>query len=298
MGRMLEGLKQAQASRCQAGRDAPALQAVWPEDLIGEGDVPFIEVGGSPAATGGTSIRPAGPSAAEAAPRLLTVQFRRLPLGPVPGPDPARVAPDVVAYHQPEHPISGQYRDLAGGVLASLPGEQARVLLFVSAAAGAGTTTVLLNTAVTLARQNGPRVLVVDAHLRRPAVAGRLGLEEAPGLREVLAGRLPLESAVRATGLTGLSALTAGSAEAAPPTRLAGEGMRVVLRQLREQFDLVLVDGPRWDGRPEVVALGCACDAVYLCLPEAEQNAPETGDLLQIIPEQGATLCGCILTGR
>jgi len=61
---------------------------------------------------------------------------------------------------------------------------------------------------------------------------------------------------------------------------------------------MVLVDGPRWDGRPEVVALGCACDAVCLCMPEAEQHRPETTDLLQIIPEQGAILCGCVLTSR
>ena len=59
---------------------------------------------------------------------------------------------------------------------------------------------------------------------------------------------------------------------------------------MRQRFDLALVDGPRWDGRPEVVALGCACDAVYLCLPEAEQDTPETVELLQVIPEQGA---GC-----
>jgi hypothetical protein len=74
--------------------------------------------------------------------------------------------------------------------------------------------------------------------------------------------------------------------------------MRSLLRHLREQFDLVLVDGPCWDGRPEVVALGCACDAVFLCLPESDQDTPETADLLQVIPEQGAALCGCVLTTR
>jgi len=140
--------------------------------------------------------------------------------------------------------------------------------------------------------------VVVDAHLRRAAIAARLGLGEAPGLREVLAGRLPLEAALRPTGLPGLSALTAGAVDAAPSTRLVGEAMRSILRLLREQFDLVLVDGPPWDGRPEVVALGCACDAVYLCLPEAEQDAADTADLLQVIPEQGANLCGCVLTSR
>jgi Mrp family chromosome partitioning ATPase len=319
MGRMLEALRQAQGRRAQAGQSVPALQTVWPgfdergaaegmrevSDLMhiepdGEGTVPFIEVGGprSRAVIEKPVDRAPVVSRAPAESRVMSVQFRPLCLEPTPGRGPARFARELVAYHQPDHPVSAQYRELARGLLAGLPAEHARVLLFTSAVAGAGTTNVLLNVAITLARQENLRVIVVDAHLRRPAVASRLGLADAPGLREVLAGRLPLESAVRASGLPGLSALTAGIDETTLPGRLAGEAMRSVLRHLRAACDVVLVDGPRWDGRPEVVALGCSCDAVYLCLPEAEQEAPETVDLLQIIPEQGAHLCGCILTGR
>ncbi len=300
MGRILDALNQGQGRR-PGGKGGPALQAVWPEEETGDNDVPFIEVGGPRAPAAAAPAHPAigvPVLPVAAAPRPMTVKFRRPPQVHAPGRGAARFSPELVAYHQPEHAVSGQYRDLAGAVLAALPGERARVLLFSAAAPGAGTTTVLLNTAITIARQNGPRVLVVDAHLRRSAVGLRLGLSDAPGLREVLGGRLPLDAAVRATGLPGLSALTAGSADAASPTRLVGDGMRSLLRHLREHFDLVLVDGPRWDGRPEVVALGCACDAVFLCMPEADQNALETGELLQIIPEQGATLCGCILTAR
>ncbi|MBI1914764.1 MAG: CpsD/CapB family tyrosine-protein kinase [Planctomycetes bacterium] len=308
MGRTLEALKQATTRRDprqrvpQAAKDAPPLQAVWPEDVAQETGVPFVEVGGpraTPQAPPATApvVVPPSPVAPDG-PRLMTVLFRPLPFEPATRPSRSRFALELVAYHQPDHAISGQYRDLSGRIVGVVPGERARVLLFTSAGAATGTTTVLLNTAITVARQSGRRVVVVDAHLRRAAVAARLGLGEAPGLREVLAGRLPLNAAVRPTGLPGLSALTAGAADAAPPARLAGEGMRAVLRQLREQFDLVLVDGPPWDGRPEVVALGCACDAVYLCLPEAAQETPETVDLLQVIPEQGANLCGCVLTSR
>ena len=59
---------------------------------------------------------------------------------------------------------------------------------------------------------------------------------------------------------------------------------------------LVVVDGPSWDGRPEVVALALACDAVYLVLPDAEAESREADSLCQLIPEQGARLAGCILS--
>ena len=296
MGRMLEALKQAKSRRGPTAGNPPVLQAVWPDKGLEEEqaeEVPFIEVGGRAAAP----PKAAAVAPAVAEPRLMTVEFRPLSAEGVGGCGRCVFAPELIAYHQPHHAISGQYRALVAGLLGTLPAEQAHVLLFASAVAAAGSTTVLLNAAITLARQGG-RTVVVDAHLRRPAVAPRLGLPETPGLREVLANRLTLADAVRATGLPNLSLLAAGNPGAASPVRLAGESMRAVLHQLRGQFDLVLVDGPRWDGRPEVVALGCACDAVYLCVPESEQDAPETADLLQIIPEQGAALCGCILTSR
>jgi Mrp family chromosome partitioning ATPase len=286
MGRLIDALGQ--------NRPAPALHAVWPEE--GDNDVPFVEVGGPREPAAGVSPSAATPASSrpDAAP-LWGVRFRPLPAGLHPAALPSRLAPELVAFHQPGHAVSDQYRDLVGTLLAQLPDPRAHVLLFTAATAGAGTTTVLLNAAVTLAREDGRRVVVVDAHLRRPAVAARLGLGETPGLREVLAGRLPTESAVRPTALPQLSALTAGAADASP-VRLAGEAMRAILGQLRERFDMVLVDGPCWDGRPEVVALGCACDAVCLCLPEASQDAPETRELMQLIPEQGAALCGCVVT--
>ena len=78
--------------------------------------------------------------------------------------------------------------------------------------------------------------------------------------------------------------------DAAMPTRVVGERMRAILRQLKELHDLVLVDAPYWNGGPEVVALGCACDAVYLCEPERDESEEAMSDLMQVIPEQGASL--------
>lgn len=306
MGRMFDAFDQARTRRGTPETFAPSLHTVWPDEAGAPGgadeeEMPFIEVGGPRGpATGAVAIAlplPAAPPLlkmplVEVGPRLMSIRFR--PLAPSVQPL-TRVARELVALHQPEHAISGQYRELAASLLAQAPATQPRVLLFTSSGTGVGTTTVVLNAAITLAKQGKLKVIVVDAHLRRPAVGDRLGLSAGPGLREVLAGRMPAEEAVQVTALPGLAALTAGEAEGVAAARLAGETMRSVLGHLRDHFDLVLVDGPRWDGRPELVALGCACDAVYLCLPEAEQAADET---MQVLIEQGAPLRGCILTSR
>jgi Mrp family chromosome partitioning ATPase len=77
-----------------------------------------------------------------------------------------------------------------------------------------------------------------------------------------------------------------------------GDWIRPVLQLLRERFDLVLVDAPCWDGRSEVVALGSACDALYLVLPEAEAEAAEVEEWVRSIIQQGGRPRGCILTQR
>jgi Mrp family chromosome partitioning ATPase len=213
-----------------------------------------------------------------------------------PGPR-SLIDPELVAFHSPGHPVSGQYRELLTALLTALPGVRHQALLFAPALAETTAVTVLLNVAVTAARQGRRRVAVVDANLRRPEVAARLGLEEAPGLREVLGGTATLEQALQETEQASLAALAAGASAAGSGVRFVAETMRSLLRQLRQRFDLVLVNGPLWDGRPDGQVLGTACDAVYLVLPDREAETPEVDDLLQAVPRQGARLGGCILTG-
>jgi Mrp family chromosome partitioning ATPase len=215
-----------------------------------------------------------------------------------PGEERPGFAPELLAYHAPGHPVSGQYRELLTALLTAAPGVRHQALLFTPAGSEADCATVLLNVAITAARQGRRRVVVVDANLRHPGGAGRLGLPEVPGLREVLAGAATLEQALQETDQGNLLALTAGAAGAGGGVRFVAETMRSLLRQLRQRFDLVLVNGPPWDGRPDVTVLGAACDAVYLVLGEQEAETPPVDDLLRVIPAQGARLAGCILAGR
>ncbi len=201
-----------------------------------------------------------------------------------------------MAYHAPDQFAAQQYREVFEAVRnASAAGDRPATLLFVSALPRSGATTTLLNLAIIAAgQQRLPGVVVVDANFRRAAVAERLGLPAAPGLREAMAGTASLDEVIQATEQGNLFALTAGAGDSGG-VRFVAETLRSLLRQLRQRYPLVFVDGPRWDGRPEVAALGAACDAVFLVTPETEAETPQTDALLRLIAEQGARLAGCIL---
>ncbi|MHB1423062.1 MAG: P-loop NTPase family protein [Gemmataceae bacterium] len=232
-----------------------------------------------------------------------SVQFRPLPSRAA----RSAFASELAAYHTPNDSTVQQFRQVHDAVLnACATNDRPLALLFASALPRCGTTTTLLNIGIIAAGQRRQGVVVVDANYRRPAVAERLGLAAAPGLREAMAGAVALDKVIQPTEQANLFALTAGLPPLYPAPRAGGdkggggirfvaETLRSLLRQLRQRYSLVLVDGPRWDGNAEAAALGAACDAVFLVAPESESETPQTDALLRRIAEQGAHLAGCIL---
>jgi Mrp family chromosome partitioning ATPase len=312
MGRMSDLWKPGPTS----GTGAPVLEVVTdpapPLDdwFGGEASVPFIEVGAPVAKESAPEpsprVEPIVPPVVRAAaepepvlkllaeplpPGLFTVRFRPVVAGALPG---RGFGPELIAFHDPDHPISEQYRLLLGEVALQLPGGPPRVLLLTGATAEAGTTTVLLNLAVTLARTDALRVTVIDANVARPAVAERLGLSPGPGLCEVLGGRTPLPWAVQNTRLPNLRALVAGRAT----VPAAETAFPPVVERLRTESDWVLIDGPTSTRPADAAPLADCCDAVYLVLRQPDAETPAALELQQGLLETTGRLKGCILTQR
>jgi Mrp family chromosome partitioning ATPase len=207
-----------------------------------------------------------------------------------------RFAPDLIAFHQPDHPAAEEYHRLAAAVRPGPSAGAAQVLLCAALAAEAGASSVVLNLAISLARR-GVRVAVLDAQSAVPAVADRLGLRGRPGLAEVLAGLESLDGALQATGLEKLTALAAGEGGLARSLCAVGETIRPVLRQLRDRFDVVLIDGPPL-GEGDGAGLAAACDALYVVLRQNEAETTATEGRIAGLLRQGLPLRGCIVTGQ
>jgi len=229
------------------------------------------------------------------APAYLSVTFHDLTGRPrakadVDGPDSA-----LVALHFPDHPVSGEYRVLRDEVRAQLPDPTPRVLMFTAASAEAGTTTVLLNLAVTIAREAAPRVLVIDANVTRPAAAQKFALKPAPGLVEVLAQQVPLAWAVQPTPVPNLQILPAGGTADAARAAI-GQDLPKLIDQLRQWYDWVLIDGGVWGAVPDRDSACPAADAVYLVSREADVDRSEFAGLRGWVRELGGLLRGYIAT--
>jgi Mrp family chromosome partitioning ATPase len=264
------------------------------EEPAYEAGMPYIEIGPRREVEASADVlaagsRPVSATSPSVLPRPHSVRFRNL--APAGG---AELAPELVAYHCPGQPAAAQYGELLAALIDAAHKRAAdpRVLLFTAAHSEAGCTTVLLNVAISAARADR-KVVVVDANLRRAGIARKLALSDEPGLAEVLAGECSLDEGLRETAVESLTALTAG----APAPFLADvASLRALLAELRREFDLVLVDGPRWDSRAGCQALAGMCDAVFLVVPAGEADSPPTSELVRDLPDQGIALAGCVLT--
>jgi capsular exopolysaccharide synthesis family protein len=121
------------------------------------------------------------------------------------------------------------------------------VLAVSSAAVGDGKTTTAINLAGTLAQSPDARVLLIDADLRRPSIADRIGLlgPAGPALVDlVLDPLLSLDDAVRSCPPFNLSVLPSGSTSRNSYELFKAPRLGEVLAEARSRFDYVILDTP------------------------------------------------------
>lgn len=145
----------------------------------------------------------------------------------------------LVALAAPDSAAAEQYRVLYQRILRLAARRPLRVVAVTSAGRGEGRTTTAANLALTAA-QDRPTILV-EADLRRPALAKLLGLAPRAGIADVLEGRAELDQAI--TRLGPLAVLVAGEARD-PGALLRGPAAAALLDQLRGSYELVVLDAP------------------------------------------------------
>lgn len=170
-----------------------------------------------------------------------------------------------------------------------------RTISVVSPFSGDGKTTVALNTAVALADMTGS-VLLVDADLCKPALHLRLGCAVESGLANVLEEKLPLEAALQSTGHLGLDFMSAGNASRNPLYLLQSSRFERVCRQLGEQYQFVVFDGPAIAESTGALSLANATSGSIVVV---SAGSADDADLLNAIKllkgSRGINLIGSVL---
>jgi succinoglycan biosynthesis transport protein ExoP len=151
----------------------------------------------------------------------------------------------IEIWTNPKSRFSETVRNLRSGLTRSQNVTPAQVILVTSAVPGEGKTTLSINLAASFVQQ-GRKVLLLEADMRRPAIRSSMGLPGRNGLSLLLSGEmLGNENAIFVhPQIPGLYLLPEGSIPAFPSELLESDRMRELLTRLREEFDVIVIDAP------------------------------------------------------
>lgn len=135
--------------------------------------------------------------------------------------------------------------------------------MVTSSQPGEGKTTTISNLAVTYA-QEGKRVLLIDADMRKPSLHRVFSQMNHQGLSTFLRGESIIQEVVQETSIENLYLLPSGPVPANPSELIDSSGMRELLHQLKEQYDVILVDTPSVLSVSDSVIVSALCDGVIM----------------------------------
>lgn len=181
--------------------------------------------------------------------------------------------------------------------------QSSSVIMVASAVSGEGKSTTIVNLAVSLA-QGGRDVVLVDADLRRPALAYLLGLSPMPGFAERAAGEpvplaeVQLDSVAALPVPRGrLRLLPAGRPTDEPDRLLSSPAMADVFAQLRSEADFVLVDTPPMTEVYDSMIVLRHVDAVIAVARVAHVKLPALAELARLLSTTSVLSLGYVATG-
>lgn len=123
-------------------------------------------------------------------------------------------------------------------------GSEGVVIGVLSSFSGEGKTTIAGNFASLVASQ-GKKVILVDADLRNPSLSRALAVSTSPGLLQIFSKEADWKSVIRPDKETGLDVIVAGKGRAFHTSELlASPAMGAFLRELRKDYDYVVLDVP------------------------------------------------------
>lgn len=193
-----------------------------------------------------------------------------------------------------ESPHAEAYRVLRTNLLFSRKDDKLNSVAVVSAGAGEGKSTTVMNLATTFA-QSGQRVVVVDSDLRRPTLHKMLGVTNNLGLTNYLLKQNTLEEVIQTTNVPTLDFLASGKLPSSSMGILSSGPMKELINDLKQRYDFVFFDSPPIMGVSDASILASEVDVTLQVIQYRRYPQPMNIRAKQLIEKVGGNLIGIVL---
>ena len=207
----------------------------------------------------------------------------------------SRVAPHDHVQEKPRSRAAETMRGLIASLELADRAPRARAVLVTSALPGEGKSSLTLSLA-RVAANDGLRVLVVDADLRRPVLHEMLHREAAAGLQEILRGERRVGDVLLADDHSPLMLIPGCPREDQPARLLGRDGLGALIESARADFDLILVDSAPMMAVADARLIARMVDVtLFVCRFDSTGRAIAVRCVDQL-REAGANIAGAVLS--
>ncbi|MBD0320583.1 MAG: polysaccharide biosynthesis tyrosine autokinase [Gemmatimonadetes bacterium] len=194
-----------------------------------------------------------------------------------------------------EHAGGGEaFRTLRTNLMFSQATGALRSLVVASSAPGEGKSTTASNLAISFAQQ-GLRVVLLDADLRRARLHRVFGVDREPGLTQWVLGMCTMDQVLRPTTIDGLTLVPSGALPPNPAELLGGDRMARVLRELEDHFDMIILDTPPLLAASDAAVLAARADGVLLVVRAGSTDRTAVVQVTQQLDTVDSRIIGTVL---
>jgi capsular exopolysaccharide synthesis family protein len=169
----------------------------------------------------------------------------------------------LISAQNSKSPITEQYRTIRTNIQFTSIDKPLKTIMITSTGPAEGKSTTAANLAVVFAQQ-GKKVLLVDADLRKPTVHYTFNLTNTFGLTSVLTRQLSLEEALVESNIFNLYLLPSGLIPPNPAELMGSGAMDQFLNNVTLEFDIVIFDTPPVLAVTDAQILANKCDGTIL----------------------------------
>ncbi len=191
-------------------------------------------------------------------------------------------------------PDAEAYRILRTNIEFNRNNPDDNAITVVSGGAGEGKSTTLVNLSYVCA-QGGYSTLMIDADLRRPRLHTFFDINNTVGLTNYLTTDLSLEDVILQTPVDNLFFMPSGILPADAAGILNSRRMSEMVQDVKQRFDLVLIDSPPILGVSDASVLASEVDLTMIVVQHRKLPINMLMRVKQAVENVGGTVLGVVL---
>lgn len=204
----------------------------------------------------------------------------------------------LLAIEKPEDAAIESLRSLRTSLHFALLEAKNNIVMITGPSPGVGKSFISSNFAAIVASSE-QRVVLIDADMRKGYLNKLFGLNNPPGLSDLISGNSTLEDAIHTikVGDHSLDVITRGQTPPNPSELLMHSNFKDLLNQLSKQYDLVLIDTPPIHVVTDPTIIGKHSGVVFMVIRSDQHSIKEINHAITHLAHTGIKTKGFIFNG-